>query len=271
MRARRVEAVLEQLLQHRRGPLTTSPAAIWLTRRSGKDAIAGTQEYIDAAHGARRPAVGLAVISMRISPRSSRSTAPGVRAAVSDRVLRNGAGGDAFLPGDSLLFVAARSAAAGGMDILRGRRQLVAAALCGDNVNYWIGAGSAPRFSLPGIAGWFTRATCSGPTRFMNGMAAKASYCALSCPSVRTYVPFGRRLAPMPYLRYLAFWRRRRLGVGRVAFCLAGFWFGNIPELQSNLTLVIIGIVLLSISPGLIAWVRAAQFSARGDDGAAGA
>jgi membrane-associated protein len=59
----------------------------------------------------------------------------------------------------------------------------------------------------------------------------------------------------MPYARYLAFCvAGALLWVG--SLCLAGYFFGNIPVVKANLTLVIIAIVLLSISPGLFAWLR---------------
>jgi len=68
-------------------------------------------------------------------------------------------------------------------------------------------------------------------------------------------VPFVAGLGAMPYLRYLAF-----CVVGALAWvgsiCTAGYFFGNIPAVKTNLTLVILAIVLASISPGVIAWLR---------------
>jgi membrane-associated protein len=75
-------------------------------------------------------------------------------------------------------------------------------------------------------------------------------------PIVRTYVPFVAGLGAMAYGRYLAFCvAGALLWVG--SLCTAGDFFGNIPAVKSNLTVVIVAIVLLSISPGLIAWLRA--------------
>jgi len=80
---------------------------------------------------------------------------------------------------------------------------------------------------------------------------------------VRTYVPFVAGLGTMPYLRYLGF-----CIVGAAAWvgslCTAGYFFGNIAAVKSNLTLVIIAIVLLSVSPGVIAWLRSRSVQRQG-------
>ena len=82
-------------------------------------------------------------------------------------------------------------------------------------------------------------------------------------PIVRTYVPFVAGLGTMPYLRYLGF-----CIVGAAAWvgslCAAGYFFGNIPAVKSNLTLVIMAIVLLSVSPGVIAWLRSRSIQRQG-------
>ena len=74
-------------------------------------------------------------------------------------------------------------------------------------------------------------------------------------PIIRTYVPFVAGLGAMPYARYLAF-----CVVGALAWvgslCALGYFFGNIPAVKSNLTIVIFAIVLLSISPAIVAWLK---------------
>ena len=80
---------------------------------------------------------------------------------------------------------------------------------------------------------------------------------------MRTYVPFVGGLGKMNYLRFVAFSVAGAL-VWVVSLCSAGYFFGNIPAVKSNLTLVIIGIVLLSISPGLIAWARGRSIQRQG-------
>src|SRR5678809_286713 len=156
-----------------------------------------------------------------------------------------------FLPGDSLLFVVGALAAAGGMHIGIVMALLVAAALCGDNVNYWIGRWSGTRL----FARWINPAHLKRTHDFYERHGGKTIIIARFMPIVRTYVPFVAGLGAMPYVRYLTFCvLGALLWVG--SLCTAGYFFGNIPAVKSNLTLVIIAIVLLSISPGVFAWLR---------------
>jgi membrane-associated protein len=156
-----------------------------------------------------------------------------------------------FLPGDSLLFVVGALAAAGGMHIGGVMLLLVAAALCGDNVNYWIGRWSGTRL----LNRWINPAYLKRTHDFYERHGGKTIIIARFMPIVRTYVPFVAGLGAMPYARYLAFCVLGAvLWVG--SLCSAGYFFGNIPAVKSNLTLVIIAIVVLSISPGILAWLK---------------
>jgi membrane-associated protein len=157
-----------------------------------------------------------------------------------------------FLPGDSLLFVVGTLAAAGGMDIALVMTVLVAAALCGDNVNYWVGR----TLGLRVLGRWVNPAYLQRTHDFYARHGGKTIILARFMPIIRTYVPFVAGVGTMPYLRYIAFCVIGALTwVG--SLCLAGYFFGNIPQVKSNLTLVILAIVLLSVSPGVIAWLRA--------------
>ncbi len=82
-------------------------------------------------------------------------------------------------------------------------------------------------------------------------------------PIVRTYVPFVAGVGAMPYGRYLAFCVAGAvIWVG--SLCTAGYLFGNLPIIRNNLTVVIMAIVLLSISPGLVAWARTRSVQRQG-------
>jgi membrane-associated protein len=143
-----------------------------------------------------------------------------------------------FLPGDSLLFVVGTLAAVGGMDIGLVMAVLVVAALCGDNVNYWVGRWLGARYMVK----WVNPQHLQRTHNFYARHGGKTIIIARFVPIVRTYVPFVAGLGAL-------------LWVG--SLCLAGYFFGNIPVIRNNLTLVIMAIVLLSISPGLIAWMGA--------------
>ncbi|MGQ0547562.1 MAG: DedA family protein [Betaproteobacteria bacterium] len=156
-----------------------------------------------------------------------------------------------FLPGDSLLFVVGTLAAAGGMDIGLVMAVLVAAALSGDNANYWIGRSAGRRL----LARWVNPVYLQRTHDFYERHGGKTIIIARFVPIVRTYVPFVAGLGAMPYGRYVAFCvAGALLWVG--SLCLAGYFFGNIPAVKSNLTVAIVAIVLLSITPGLIAWMK---------------
>jgi len=160
-----------------------------------------------------------------------------------------------FLPGDSLLFVVGTLAAAGGMDIVVVMSVLVGAALCGDNVNYWIGRWAGPRVFHYRDSRWLNPKHLERTHAFYERHGGKTVIIARFVPIVRTYVPFVAGVGSMPYLRFLAFSAAGAL-LWVLSLCLAGYFFGNLPLVRDNLTLVILAIVLLSISPGLVAWLR---------------
>lgn len=162
-----------------------------------------------------------------------------------------------FLPGDSLLFVAGALAATGGMDIGVLIAVLLSAAVLGDNTNYWIGrwfglkvlhwgAGS-PRF--------FNRDAYDKAHGFYERWGGLTMTLARFIPIVRTFAPFVAGVARMTYLRYFLF---DLLGgvIWVVSLSLAGYWFGNLPVVKNNLSVVILGIIALSVLPIAIGWLR---------------
>jgi len=164
-----------------------------------------------------------------------------------------------FLPGDSLLFVAGAIAAAGDMNVAVLIATLVAAALCGDNVNYWIGR----TLGVKVFQRFINPAHLKRTHEFYERHGGKTIIIARFMPIIRTYVPFVAGLGAMPYLRYLAFCVAGAL-VWVVSLCLAGYWFGNIPQVKSNLTVIIVAIVALSVSPALIAWLKSRSVQRHG-------
>jgi membrane-associated protein len=160
-----------------------------------------------------------------------------------------------FLPGDSLLFVAGTLAAAGGMDIGAVMATLAIAALCGDNVNYFVGRWAGPKVFHYERSRWFNPRHLARAHDFYERHGGKTIILARFVPIVRTYVPFVAGVATMPYARYLAFCVAGAL-LWVVSLCSAGYFFGNIPAVKDNLTVVLIGIVLASASPGFWAWAR---------------
>ncbi len=160
-----------------------------------------------------------------------------------------------FLPGDSLLFVAGAVAAAGGMDPLMVAGTLIVAALCGDNVNYWIGRFLGPRvFQFEGSR-FLKRENLDRTHAFMERHGPKAIIIARFVPVVRTFVPFVCGIGRLTYGRFLLFSViGALLWVGLLV--PAGYFFGNLPIVKNNLTAVIMLIIVLSIMPGILEFVR---------------
>jgi membrane-associated protein len=160
-----------------------------------------------------------------------------------------------FLPGDSLLFVAGAVAAAGGMDVGLVAATLITAALCGDNVNYWIGRFLGPKvFQFEGSR-WLKQENLDRTHAFMEKHGPKAIIIARFVPVVRTFVPFVCGIGRLTYGRFLAF---SVLGAAIWVGLLvpAGYFFGNLPVVKNNLTAVILLIVFISVLPGIVEFVR---------------
>ena len=161
-----------------------------------------------------------------------------------------------FLPGDSLLFVTGAIAAAGGMDIAAVMAVLVGAALTGDNVNYFIGRWVGPRVFHYEASRWFSPKHLARAHAFYDRHGGKTIILARFLPIVRTYVPFVAGIGAMPYARYIGFCLLGAV-LWVVSLCSVGYFFGNLPVVKQNLSAVIVLIVLISISPGLFAWMKA--------------
>jgi membrane-associated protein len=160
-----------------------------------------------------------------------------------------------FLPGDSLLFVAGAVAAAGGMDVGVVAATLIAAALCGDNVNYWIGRFLGPKVFKHKDSRCLKQENLDRTHAFMEKHGPKAIVIARFVPVVRTFVPFVCGIGRLTYGRFLGF---SVLGAAIWVGLLvpAGYFFGNLPVVKNNLTAVILLIVFISVLPGIVEFVR---------------
>jgi membrane-associated protein len=160
-----------------------------------------------------------------------------------------------FLPGDSLLFVAGTVAATGAMNVTGTMAVMIMAALAGDNVNYWVGRFLGPRVFAAESGRFLRRDHLLRAEAFYERHGGKTIILARFVPIVRTFVPFVAGVGRMHYPRFLGY-----SVIGALAWVgslvPAGYFFGNIPVIKQNLSVVIVAIVLLSISPGLIEYAR---------------
>ncbi len=161
-----------------------------------------------------------------------------------------------FLPGDSLLFVAGAIAASGAMNVHLLVVLLVAAAVLGNSVNYAIGRWLGRHFFTDRGSRWLNPAHLEKAHGFYEEHGGKAVVISRFLPIVRTYIPFVAGMAAMDARQYTAF--NVAGGVLWVAsLCYAGYFFGNIPWIRGNLTAIIIGIIVVSLLPLIVAFVRA--------------
>ncbi len=161
-----------------------------------------------------------------------------------------------FLPGDSLLFVAGTIAAAGELNVHGLVFLLIAAAIAGDSLNYSIGRYLGPRVFRFDDSRFFKRAYLDRTHAFFERHGGKAIIIARFVPIIRTYAPFVAGIGVMSYRRFLMFnVTGAVLWVALLTY--AGFFFGNLPLVRSNLTAVILGIIVLSVTPVIIEFWRA--------------
>ncbi len=160
-----------------------------------------------------------------------------------------------FLPGDSLLFVAGAIAAAGGMNIHLLVLLLFIAAVLGDAVNYSVGHYLGPRVFKSKESRWLNPRHLERAHEFYERHGGKTIIIARFVPIVRTYAPFVAGAASMPYPRF-ALYNVTGAALWVTSLGYAGYFFGNIPMIKNNLTLVILAIIFLSILPGVVEYLR---------------
>lgn len=156
-----------------------------------------------------------------------------------------------FLPGDSLLFAAGAIAALvpDTLNIAVLIVVLIAAAVLGDTVNYWIGHWVGPK-AFSGKVRFLKKEHLDRTNAFYEKHGGKTIILARFVPIVRTFAPFVAGIGAMNYSKFIAY-----NVVGGVAwvliFTLLGYFFGNVPFVQQNFEYVIIAIVAISVLPAV--------------------
>lgn len=160
-----------------------------------------------------------------------------------------------FLPGDSILFIAGTVAATSGLDVHVLVVVLVFAAILGDTVNYSVGHYIGPKVFDKPDSRWFKQAHLRRTQEFYDKYGGVTIIIGRFVPIVRTFAPFLAGVAGMSYRRFLSF-----NVVGAVAWIsslvYAGYLFGNIPWVKKNLSLIVVGIVIVSLLPALSTFLK---------------
>ena len=156
-----------------------------------------------------------------------------------------------LLPGDSLLFVAGAVTAIAGLNVHLFVAILIAAAVLGDAVNYFVGSKLGVRAFENKNSRIFKPAYLDRTQAFYDKYGAFSIVMGRFVPIVRTFVPFLAGVAQMPYRRFFIY--NLIGGVSWISLLTyAGYLFGNIPWVKKNLSLIVIVIVIVSVLPMLI-------------------
>lgn len=159
------------------------------------------------------------------------------------------------LPGDSLLFALGALAALGALHIEALLILLCIAAIAGDSVNYAIGHYIGPKVFGYEDSRFFKKKYLIKTHEFYEKHGGKTIIIARFMPFIRTFAPFVAGVGAMSYPKFILY--NIAGGIAWVSiFLLGGFFFGNIPTVKNNFTVVIVVIITISIMPGFIAYFR---------------
>jgi membrane-associated protein len=160
-----------------------------------------------------------------------------------------------FLPGDSLIFAAATFAAKGVLNPWILFFVMATAGIIGDGVNYAIGNYIGPRVFTEDVR-FLKREYLDRAHEFFEKHGGKAIFLARFVPIIRTFVPFVAGAGAMNYSRFVVF-----NVVGAIvwvgSFDILGYYFGTIPAVEENFSLVIIGIIIVSVIPAVVEYFKA--------------
>jgi membrane-associated protein len=160
-----------------------------------------------------------------------------------------------FLPGDSLLFVLGVFAAQGTFPPILLIGILISAAVAGDSVNYAIGKYLGNRLIHARRIRFFRQEHLDKTHRFYEKYGGKTIILARFIPIIRTFAPFLAGMGRMNYARFFIYNVAGGI-LWILVFVLGGFYFGNIPFVEKNFSLVIMAIIFISIVPAIIEFFR---------------
>lgn len=160
-----------------------------------------------------------------------------------------------FLPGDSLLFGLGALAAIGDLNVAWLFVLLSIAAIAGDTVNYFIGKYVGPKVFHQDTNRFLKREYLEKTRRFYEKYGGKTIVIARFVPIIRTFAPFVAGIGAMTYSKFIIY--NVLGGIAWVAvFIFGGYYFGNLPIVKNNFTLVIMAIIIISVLPGVIEYFR---------------
>jgi len=165
-----------------------------------------------------------------------------------------------FLPGDSLLFTVGVVAGAGQLNIVLVNVLLMAAAIIGDTVGYWLGRKAGPHIFNRPDSRFFKQEHLRRTHEFYEKHGGKTIVYARFVPIVRTFAPFVAGVGEMNYLHFLSY--NVFGGIGWVfLMTMLGYTLGGVPVIRAHFEKVIILIILISLLPPVIETLKARKRS----------
>ncbi|NLL52562.1 MAG: DedA family protein [Peptococcaceae bacterium] len=160
-----------------------------------------------------------------------------------------------FLPGDSLIFVVGALGATGALDVKFAAVLLMAAAILGNTQNYYIGKYIGHRAFQIRDNRFFKKEYLYKTHKFYEKHGGKTIFISRFMPIIRTFAPFVAGIGKMRFVRFMSY---NILGglFWVLIFIFAGYYFGNIPVVQKNFTLVILAIIFISLLPSIIVYIQ---------------
>jgi membrane-associated protein len=160
-----------------------------------------------------------------------------------------------FLPGDSLIFAFGSLAAIGALHVTFGAILLTAAAVTGDTVNYGAGKYAGPKIFREEHARFLNRGYLMRTYGFYERYGGKTIVIARFLPVIRTFAPFVAGIGRMTYSRFILF-NVTGGALWVMVFVLGGYFFGNLPLIRENFSLVIFTLILISVLPSVVEFLR---------------
>jgi membrane-associated protein len=159
-----------------------------------------------------------------------------------------------FLPGDSLLFAAGSFAALGSLNVFVLAITLTLAAIIGDSLNYLIGHYIGPR-AFSGNIRFLKKEYLDRTHEFYERHGGKTIILARFIPIIRTFAPFVAGIGAMDYPHFF-FYNVVGAVLWVFLFTFGGYFFGNLPIVKDNFTIVILMIIVISVLPGVFEFAR---------------
>jgi membrane-associated protein len=174
-----------------------------------------------------------------------------------------------FFPGDSLLFAVGALAAIGNLNIWGLFLLLSLAAFLGNITNYWIGSKVGPGVFKKEKGRFFNKEYLDKTHRFYEKYGSLTIIVARFMPFIRTFAPFVAGIGRMTYARFLVYSLAGSL-LWVSLFLFGGYFFGNIPVIKKNFSLVIVAIILISVVPAAVSVLRKKGQKKTGSDSPTG-